>query len=384
MIAVMLFWGTELIGRYTALWAPPHTNVPAPFAHLFLMLYALFPLFFLGFLMTTYPSWMKGKPIPRRRYVRSFILLVAGLVLFYAGLFVSRTLLAAGVAVYLAGWGVGLYALLRVYMAAPARDKFYERLLNTALVAGAAGIAAYGLWVITGHYGFLAFAGDAGLWWFLVPVVVSVAHRMIPFFSSVVLKPYTIFQPRPALLLMLACSFAHGALEMAGLRAWTWPADLVFLTTALIHTWRWGLLQSFSVRLLAILHVGFAWCSVALALYATQSLVLWRTGHLILGFAPLHALGIGFLTSMVVAMASRVSFGHSGRALIADGLTWVCFWGIGITALLRIGAAIPPIARLDGLSLNLLAAAAWLLFLGAWVMHYTPMYLHRRIDGKPG
>ncbi len=384
MVVVLLFWGTELVGHYTALWAAPHTSVPVASAHLFLMLYALFLLFFLGFLMTTYPRWMNGEPIPRRRYACSFVLLAAGLILFYAGLFTSRALLTVGVAVYLAGWGAGLYALLRVYATAPTRDKFYERLLNAALATGAAGIAAYGLWVVTGRHGFLVFARDAGLWWFLVPVVVIVAHRMIPFFSNAVLKPYAVFQPRPALLLMLACSLAIGALEMAGLRDWTWPVDLVFLATTLVHTWRWGLLSSFRVRLLAVLHVSFAWCSVALALYAIQSLVLWRTGRLILGFAPLHALGIGFLTGMLVAMASRVSLGHSGRALVADGFTWACFWGISVTALLRIGAAIPPLAHLDGVSLNVLAAAAWLLFLGAWAARYAPMYLRRRIDGNPG
>lgn len=384
MVLALLFWGAELIGRYTELWTPPRTSVAPAYAHLFLMEYALFPLFFLGFLMTTYPRWMDTAPIPRRHYVRSFGLLAAGLILFYFGLFTTRALLGAGVALYLAGWAAALHALLRVYATAPARDRFYERLLNGALLAGAAGIGAYGLWVASARAGLLAFARDAGLWWFLVPVVVTVAHRMIPYFSNSVLRPYSVYQPRAGLLIMLGCSLVHGSLAIAGLRQWTWPPDLVFLAVALHHTGRWGLARSLRVRLLAVLHVGFAWCSAALALYALQSLWLWGTGRSILALAPLHALGIGFLTGMTVAMASRVTLGHSGRALVADTFTWVCFWGTGLTALLRIAAALAPAFRPDGVSLNLLAAGAWLVFLGAWVARYAPMYVRPRIDGRPG
>ncbi len=384
LIAALLYWGMELIGRHSTLWAPLPTHIPAACAHQFLMVYALFPPFFLGFLMTTYPRWMRGEPIPRRRYVRSFLLLSGGLILFYTGLFTSRTLVGIGVAIYLAGWIAALYALLRVFAAAPAPDKFYERLLNAALAAGAAGMAAYALWVVDGRSDLLRFAREVGLWWFLVPVVVTVGHRMIPFFSNSVLHPYTLYQPRSALLVMLGCSAAHGALAAMGLRQWTWPFDLVFLVLAAQHSRRWGLRRSFQNRLLAIVHVGFAWCTVALALYAVQSLWLWQTGRTILALAPLHALGIGFLTGMTVAMASRVTLGHSGRALAADTFTWLCFWGVGLTALVRIAAAVLPAARPGGISLNVLAAGAWLLFLGAWVAHYAPVYLRRRVDGKPG
>ncbi len=383
MVAALLFWGVELAARYGMMPAP-RTQIPAAFAHLFLMVYGLFPLFFLGFLMTTYPRWMNGEAIPRRRYVRSFLLLTGGLALFYAGLFSARTLLGAGAALYLAGWVTALHALLQVFAAAPARDKFYERLLNAALVAGAAGMAAYVLWVFDGRVGMLRFAREAGLWWFLVPVAVTVAHRMIPYFSNVVLRPYTVYQPRRALLAMLGCSFAHGALAAAGLHRWTWPADLVFFALAANHSRHWELLRSFRVRLLAVLHVAFAWCPVALALYTVQGFWLWETGRMVLGLAPLHALGIGFLTGLVVAMATRVTLGHSGRALTADTFTWICFWGVGLTALVRIAGAIAPGARPGGLALNVLAALAWLLFLGAWVLRYAPLYLRRRVDGKPG
>jgi uncharacterized protein involved in response to NO len=39
---------------------------------------------------------------------------------------------------------------------------------------------------------------------------------------------------------------------------------------------------------------------------------------------------------------------------------------------------------LAGSWLNLLAVIAWLVFLGAWVAHYAPIYLKPRADSRPG
>jgi uncharacterized protein involved in response to NO len=84
---------------------------------------------------------------------------------------------------------------------------------------------------------------------------------------------------------------------------------------------------------------------------------------------------------MLIGMASRVSLGHSGRSLQADGLTWALFWLIQGVALLRmlpdLVPGLPP-------SLITLAGALWLLAFGLWTGKYAPMYWRPRADGKPG
>jgi uncharacterized protein involved in response to NO len=110
--------------------------------------------------------------------------------------------------------------------------------------------------------------------------------------------------------------------------------------------------------------------------------VLLVTGMDYLGRVPLHALGIGFFTGMVVAMASRVTLGHSGRALEADDLTWRVLFGVNIAAVLRIAAEFTP--GMAGGILNALAAATWLLSFLLWAWLYAPMYVRRRVDGKSG
>ncbi len=384
LVATLLFWGVELAGRYVGGWSPPSTVIPVSFAHSFLMPYALFPFFIFGFLMTTYPRWMNGVEIPRHRYATAFVLLAAGVVLYYLGLYLSKNLLTAGVTLLLAGWGAALRALLIVYRQAPATDKRYETVLNCALSAGWAGMFCYLLWLITSQSMFLDLAQQVGIWLFLVVVLVTVSHRMIPFFSSSVLEDFKSVRSNWSLPVLLIGVFGHLVLTLVDLRQWLFVFDLPLAFLGLYHSFCWKFFQSFKVRLLAVLHIAFLWWGIAMLLYSVQSLVLLIGAETVLGKAPLHALGIGFIASMSIGMATRVILGHSGRPLVLDGYSWVCFLGLAVTALLRIAAEIPQLAGGIDAPFNLLAAGAWLLFMGAWVARYAPMLLRPRVDGKAG
>jgi len=379
-VMVMLFWLAELLGRLG--WWPPLPLVLSSISvHVFLMLFGLFPFFIFGFLFTVYPRWMGGAVIPASQYVAVFVLLVTGMVLFYAGLFVSHLLVAVALVLQLAGWAVALHALFTVYRQAPKRGP-HERLLNLALAAGAVGIACFLAGVVTRSPLAFQLAREIGLWLFLMPVVFLVAHRMIPFFSQSALINYMMVRPAWGPPVMVICVVAHAAFEIAGLPAWRFLADAPLAAAALHHSWIWQFRHSFHARLLAMLHIAFLWLGIGMALYAAQSLVLLVTGMDYLGRVPLHALGIGFFTGMVVAMASRVTLGHSGRALAADDLTWRVLAGVNIAAVLRIAAEFTP--GMAGGILNGLAAATWLLSFLLWAWLYAPMYVRRRVDGKSG
>lgn len=380
LVAVMLFWGVELAARYGGIGTPLQTGVPATWAHVFLMLYALFPFFMFGFLMTTYPRWMGGPLVPERSYAGAFLLLAAGVVLFYAGLFLGAPVAAAGALLLLAGWGVGLAALLRVFRHAPTDDKYYERILNAALGAGWLGGLSYLVWLLSEEGFYLNLAIRGGVWLFLVPVLVAVSHRMIPYFSRCVLDNYREIRPGWSLPLLGVGVAGHFALETTGVVQWLFLFDVPLLLLGVHHTVRWGLHRSFQVPLLAVLHIAFLWFAVAMALYSVQSVTFLLTGQYILGKAPLHALGIGFIAGMVIAMATRVTLGHSGRALVLDGYTWACFLGVNGAALVRVAAELSAAAA----PLNLVAAVLWLVSVTAWALRYGPMYLRPRVDGKPG
>jgi uncharacterized protein involved in response to NO len=381
-LAVMVWWMAELLGRYIPMFLPPAWTIPAVWAHGFLMIYGFFPFFIFGFLMTVYPNWMNGAKVPPRRYVPAFLLLACGVLLFYIGLLAGKGLLIAALVLMLAGWGIAFFALLDVLITARHPDKLHPRITSVALGAGWLGMLAYLLWLVTGNALFALSSLKAGVWFLLLPVFFTICHRMIPFFSSRVLDNYSIVRPINALWIMLACSYGHGLLEILGWNAWLWLFDLPLLAQALYLSWHWQLRRSFEVRLLAVLHVGFAWVSVALALYAAQSLAL-LAGVGMLGFAPLHALTIGLFGSMVLGMASRVTLGHSGAELEADSATWALFWGFQLAALARIGGDLPLAGAAAG-HFYLLAATVWLACFTPWFVKYAPRYWRPRSDGQPG
>lgn len=377
LVAVMIFWALELAARLPLGLPFMSYVVPAPWAHAALVFYGIFPFFIFGFLLTVYPRWLGLAPVPRAAYVRVFVLMAPGAVLAYVGLYAHAGVLALGIALMAAGWLSGLASLVAV--ARQARDLgLHVRVLNLALAGGVLGLLAFLAAVLSGRAELYVIAREAGIWLFLVPVIFVVSHRMIPFFSQSALASYEAVRPSWSLPVMGACVLGHFATEVGGLAAWRFLFDAPLAALALHHTWLWGLRRSFEVRLLAMLHIAFLWLGIAMTLYAAQSLALLY-GIEWLGRAPLHALGIGFVAGMAIAMASRVTLGHSGRPLAADRLTWAVLLGLNVVALVRISAEFLPATPL-----NLLAALGWLAAMGVWAVRYTPMYARPRLDGKPG
>jgi uncharacterized protein involved in response to NO len=107
------------------------------------------------------------------------------------------------------------------------------------------------------------------------------------------------------------------------------------------------------------------------------SSVLALFGRAGLGLAPVHALTIGFASSCLIGMASRVTLGHSGRPIVGDRVMWYSFWAMQLTAVLRIGSEFWAAAHAA-------VALAWLTAFAVWAWHYAPAYWQPREDGQPG
>jgi uncharacterized protein involved in response to NO len=231
----------------------------------------------------------------------------------------------------------------------------------------------------------------AGLWGFVGVVYATVAHRMIPFFTAAALPALDAWRPQWLLVVFvasMAMQAVFAALEALAwpLPAWGWgamaaleaPIAMLLLALAL----RWGLVQSLKHRLLAMLHLGFVWLGIAFALSALSHALLAATGgQLSLGLAPLHAYTMGFLGSILVAMATRVSCGHSGRALAADDLVWGAFLVLQVAVVLRLVAALWPAAAAP---MTAVAALAWAVVMVGWALRYGRWYGQPRVDGRPG
>ncbi len=378
LLLVFLLWSLELAARTGAM-GSLGWRLPPGWGHALLTVGGVFPFFIFGFLFTAMPRWQSMPDQLPASWLPGWRLLAAGWALVIIGLWLPWVL-AAGLALVLSGWILLARGLWPVaFRSQP--DPLHARATWLGLAGGALSIAAWLAFALGGGATWARVAIEAGVWWFLLPVFFSVCHRMIPFFSSNIVPDYVIVRPRWALWAVLSASFLHGLLGMAGLAAWTWLVDAPAAAVALWLCVRWRPVAAQRVRLLGMLHIGFAWLGVALLLSAVQGAAALG-GWYGLGLAPLHALGLGFFGAILLGMVSRVTLGHSGRPLAADRLTWALFVVLQVVVVLRMLADLVPAALSPWLML--LAVTAWLGIFVAWALRYLPIYLRPRIDGRPG
>lgn len=382
LVAAMLFMAWDIGGRNLGLWAVPAWPVPPAWAHAWLMLYGLFPWFIFGFGLTAVPNWTGVRP-RRAEWLAAGLPMIAGLVLFYAGLFGSRAVLVAGGLVHLAGWLAGTVALTRIVFTAEARDPQGVAIV-VLLYVGAIGSGGSILAIALLQADWLALARDAGLWLFLLPVFLVVNHRMIPFFSSRVLSGYALYRPAFSLPFLGAACTAHYFLESASLGEWTWVADAPMAAWVGWLALKWGLTQSLRARLLAMLHISLSVLALALAFSAVASLAALAGHPGLFGRGPMHLLTVGYLTAMTFGMVSRVSLGHSGRALEADSMTWYGFLALIAVGVARATADFAPLGGTARSVLLGLAALAWIAIVAGWAARFVPVYLAPRSDGREG
>lgn len=380
-VLVSMLWWAFWLGNARFGWGfmpqPPGPIVPG-WAHAMLTQYGMLPMFMFGFLLTVFPRWMGQAPFSPVRYVPVGIGVLGGYLLVHVGLLGSKNLLIVGFVLMLLGYLIGLQALGSVLWRNRMRDRWA---LSTwcALALGAVGLTMFLAFVLGADSRWGLFAVHLGTFGVLLPVYFTICHRMIPFFSNNVATDYQVRRPSWSLPVVWVLLIAHLLLAWFN-SSQLWLADLFLAVFFLWHWLAWQPWKCMRPGLLAALYVAFAWLPVAFILYTVQDAVLVFGGHHILGRAPLHALAIGFFGSMLVAMVTRVTMGHSGRPLQMGRIAWLCFGLLQIVALLRIEAAISG----DIYFWSTIAAFGWLLAFTPWVGHFLKIYMTPRKDGRPG
>jgi uncharacterized protein involved in response to NO len=209
----------------------------------------------------------------------------------------------------------------------------------------------------------------------VVGMILLVGGRIIPSFTQNWLR-----LNRPALDTRLPAfdRFDGGAVAASGLFALgfvVWPeaagTGLLGLAAALLQAFRllrWRGWLAGAEPLLWVLHVGYAWIPVGLALLGASALLgrpgLWDGG--------LHALGYGAIGTLILGVAARVALGHTGRPLRAFPAMTLAFGLMTLGTGVRLFA--PPGGPLLWIAVGLWCAA-YLLFL----LKYLPILLAPRL-----
>jgi uncharacterized protein involved in response to NO len=144
----------------------------------------------------------------------------------------------------------------------------------------------------------------------------------------------------------------------------------------LIRLAQWRSTATLKLPILWILHLGYAWLPLGLAL---------KSAALLKGFAIsafwLHALTVGALATMIMGVMTRAALGHTGRPLEAAPLTISGYAMLLLAAITRVfglsaGLAYPLVIALSG---SLFTAA-----FACFLLEYAPILWEPRADGKPG
>lgn len=215
----------------------------------------------------------------------------------------------------------------------------------------------------------------------VVAILISViAARIVPSFTmsgAGVFIPATLRRDRIALVALVLAV----ALDVAAV-LWPVPSLLLVATNAvaaLLHASRMQQWHSWSARrvpLLAILHVAYLWLPLSFALRAASA---WSDA--ITPAMADHALGVGAMAGLMLAMMTRSALGHTGRPLKAGPVEIGIYVAITLAALLRFCALVHPVLQWP---LLLAAGFAWEAAFGLFLLRYLPILLRPRIDGKPG
>jgi len=382
MIALLLgmgWWTAHLVGlRWPGIIPINTAPVPAGWGHAILMQYLVFTPFIFGFLLTVFPRWLGQPALAVRRYLPIGIGLALAYVLTTLGLAGHGRLLHAGVVLGLLAWLFGIYQLLRVQLA-PGPNVIHAQSALFALCLGWCGLLLFAVYLHHPDARLIYASIKIGGFGFLLPIFFSVCHRMLPFFARCVLPDYVEYRPNWVVPAIWAGLLLHLGFELAHAYDWLWISDVPLFSLTAWLLWKWWPRQA-SPPILRVLFVGFAWLPLALALYALQSLWFAIDGNFILGRAPIHALSIGYFGSLLVAMVTRVSHGHSGRPLQLGRVGLWAFACVQIVAIVRVVAELAS----DPLDWQIVAGLGWMLAFTPWALRALWIYLTPRIDGKPG
>jgi uncharacterized protein involved in response to NO len=304
----------------------------APDWHVHEMLYGYMAAVITGFLLTAIPNWTGRLPLSGRPLLVLVLVWLAGRVAVWISAdigwlpaaiidvaFLVLVLAAAGREIVAGKNWRNLRVLVIVALFAIANGAFHveAHLVGTAAMSHRFGLAA------------------------VVMLVVLIGGRIIPSFTRNWLareNPGRLPAPFDRV-----DAFAVG-LAAVTLAAWVvspaWPGTPILMIGAgLFHALRlarWAGDRCLRDPLVLILHVGYGFIPAGFVLIGCAAFLpaLPET-------AGIHALSVGAIGTMTLAVMTRATRGHTGRALVAPPSTQLIYLAVVAAAVLRVLAALP-------------------------------------------
>jgi uncharacterized protein involved in response to NO len=266
VLLAMLWWTLWLVDARWQLFKLPQPAVYAGWMHAIVMQYQVLPPFIFGFLLTVFPRWMNQPALTRWHYLPVGFGLLGGQLLTLVGLAGFPSLLHAGAVLGIAGWALGFGFLLRLLCRDAVRT-WHAVSCIIALAFGLVGFVLYAAYLHVNDARLMAVAIKIGTFGLLLPIFVTVAHRMFPFFASAAIVGHAGWRPMPWLAVFWVLAVTHLEFDSSYTNAWLWLPDAGLAVLTGLWLWRnWP--RAAMPPLLRVLFAGYAWLPIAMALFA--------------------------------------------------------------------------------------------------------------------
>ena len=375
-------WGTVALLLWLALWFG-RLDLAGPWQgvlwHGHEMIYGFALAGVAGFLLTAVPGWTGTEPLRGAPLAALALLWLAGRAALLAGAVLPPLLVAAVDLAFLPALALPTALALRAgFKRTRSPRNFMFLVLLASLEAGN----------LLTHLEALGWTADTaatglrlGLDTLLVMITV-VGGRIVPAFTRNAFHQAGIevaIRSDARLDALAVASVAAMLVAELVLGPGTASGAFAFLAAAAaaVRLWFWQPLTAARGRpLLWVLHLGYGWLVLGLLMKG-----LADAAGLLPATAALHALTIGAVGTMLMAVMSRASLGHTGRRLVAPPAVAAAYVVLTAAAVLRVAAPLLP-GQYD--TLLAAAGAAWVLAFGLFSAVYLPILIFPRADGRPG
>jgi uncharacterized protein involved in response to NO len=365
----VLWWIAVLAGPLPA---PP--ALPPTWWHAHEMVFGFVTAAVAGFLLTSVPNWTASAPVSGRRLAGLAALWLIGRVaVALSGLLPPLAVAVADLAF--------LPALAAAIAPPLLRARRLQNLGFPVVLLALAGcnlgfhLAAAGLGA-SGTAGLRAALGLVAL------LVVVIGGRIVPLFTANALRQAGIDAEvrRRRLFDALAVPAVLGVLVCEALAPRTAVSGVAAAIAAVVLVLRmsgWQTRHTAGDPLVWSLHLGYAWLPLSFALLAISDLA-----HVLPWTSAVHALTTGVFGTMILAVMTRVSLGHTGRPLRAPAGATAAYLLVTGAALVRtFGVLAWP---QHSLVLWIVAGSLWSAAFALFTISYFAVLTRPRADGLLG
>lgn len=333
--------------------------------HVYSLIFTVFTNLFTGFLFTTFPRFCQSKIISKDFYSKIFFANAIGSILLIVGSITGFVLFFTAMGILFISQSFIVFKLYKTYKegAAKGQDSYY------ILTANYFGLIGHFLFFTSLYITDISqIAVNLSFYMYLIFLTLTVAQRMIPFFSHS-------FEPKDerflsALFVLFILKTTLSSIDgFAFINITEIILDTVLGLYLLGEFLRWKLPLFTSPSILWVLFLGLFWLPTAFIVSSISGIL-----EIVLDynfyFLSIHLMSIGFLTTILIGFGTRVTLGHSGQSPHADKIARNLFLFIQVVVILR---ALFSVNVAYSWGLNFLfdiTFTAWIILFLLWSLRY--------------